>query len=285
MGPAIVGISDLWLADNQGIPATLLAQAVSWTSWSPDGTKIAYIHEFVENEFIVSELWIVQADGKQPEKLLSGAHNMTWLDEQTVLFIDAETEQLQLVNIHNQKIVPFNIEGLSSEYSQIILYDLAADRQKLAFASRADTKVRIAELSNNQAKLVTEIDVPDLSRMEWSPDSNRLAFAPLCSKPDQNPACQQISIVQPDGSVITHIDHRPHTNVTWSPDGRWIAFQETNRVYVADAGTGQFKVLHTFPADSQNTTESVDWSPMGHQIGLNQDSSGSATLLSLQTTR
>ena len=282
---SIIPIFDLWLADANGKPISLLAESASWSAWSPDGIRIAYIYEFIEDGFIISELWVIQADEKNSRKLSSGAHNVAWLDNHTIVFIDSNTEQLQLININDNKIRPFIVDGLAPEYSQVILYDLSPDRQRLAFDSRADRKVRIADLTNGQAKLVTEIEVPDLSRLSWSPDSQRLAFSSLCSKPLQNPVCQRINIVQPDGMAITSINHRPDTNVTWSPNSRWVAFQESNRVYVADAQTGQFKVLYTFPEGQQNATESVDWSSVGDKIGLNQDSAGKATILSLQTTR
>lgn len=285
MGPAIVGVTDLWLANAQGMPISLLAEVVSWNAWSPDSAIIAYVHEFVENDFIVSELWVVQPDGSNRKKLSSSVHNVAWLDNNTIIFIDSDDEQLHLIDSDGQNVRPLTIEGLASENSKVVLYALSPDRKKLAFNARGDTKIRIADLADGQTKLVTEIEVPDLSRMSWSPDSKRLAFAPHCSKPQQKTACQQIYIAQPDGTIVTQIAHRPDTNVTWSPDGRWIAFQESNRVYVADTASGQFQLLYTFSPGKQNTTETIHWSPVGKQIGLNQESVNDATILSIQMTK
>ncbi|MCP5095416.1 MAG: hypothetical protein GY943_07685 [Chloroflexi bacterium] len=190
-----------------------------------------------------------------------------------------------MIDSDGQNVRPLIIEGLASENSKVVLYALSPDRKKLAFDARGDTKIRIADLADGQAKLATEIEVPDLSRMSWAPDSRRLAFSHLCSKPQQKPDCQKIYIAQPDGTIVTQIAHRPDTNVTWSPDGRWIAFQESNRVYVADTASGQFQLLYTFSPGKQNTTETIHWSPVGKQIGLNQESVNDATILSIQMTK
>jgi Tol biopolymer transport system component len=278
----IVPVFDLWLADAAGIPLSLLAETVFWNAWSPDGTTIAYIHRTVDDGIFDNQLWVIQASGSDRKKLLSGARSIAWLDNKTIVFIDSDNEQLHLIDRDGQNVRPLVIEGLAPENSKVVLYALSPDRKKLAFDARGDTKIRIADLAGSQAKLATEIEVPDLSRMSWSPDSKRLAFSHLCSKPQFKPACQQIYIAQPDGTIETQIKHRPDTNVTWSPDGRWITFQETNRVYVADTASGQLQVLYTFPPGKQNTTETIHWSPIGNQIGLNQESDGVAIILSLQ---
>ena len=80
--------------------------------------------------------------------------------------------------------------------------------------------------------------------------------------PQHNSACQKIYIVQTDGTIVTEINHRPQTNITWSPDGQWLACESIAEGYsdieIVSTMGGQRRLLMHDKADDRTPSWSRD---------------------------
>jgi Tol biopolymer transport system component len=120
-----------------------------------------------------------------------------------------------------------------------VLYSrMSPDGRRIAYQVNRDGlwAIRVVDLEDGVVRDL--VHHPDMAGWvdlgSWSPDGRMIAIALLLDGPRGSPG--RIVLVRPDDGAVTDIasfETRPAQSVTFSPDGRWLAYQ---RVRTVDSG-------------------------------------------------
>jgi Tol biopolymer transport system component len=219
--------------------------------WSPDGTKIAFLHVTDgTGGGGFYELYVMNADGTGVTRLASNdSGDPNWSPDSTKIAFDGD-DGLYVVNSDGTGLTRLAAGqyGVWSPDSTKIVYEGLGGLYEM----NAD--------GSAQAKLVDGGFEP-----AWSPDGTKIAFL---TTQGGNP---EIDLVNADGTGVTRLTSISNDDMgppVWSPDGTEIAFQALQKgnydIYVVSANGTGLKNLTNDPGDENVPT----WSPDGKEIAF-----------------
>jgi len=209
--------ADLWIVNIDGTGVLQLTNSTEWeldyssATWSPDGTKIAYIDNSASP-------WIMNRDGTGKTLLsdLRGGGGLSWSPDGTRIAFSAQDPVVCCDNY----IWSINLDGSGlqqlSDGTDVI--DLTVkwspDGAQIAFVRvMPGHDLWVMNADGSDPTLVAT----SASRPAWSPDGSLIAFAG-----------QGLEMVRPDGSErrqLVDMDIQQDSGFPyWSPDGSTIAF-------------------------------------------------------------
>lgn len=250
------------IAFTRGIPSNIYVMNADGTgqskltegedpAWSPDGTHIVFARTAAPAPASASgptppsspQIWVMNGDGSGQVKLTEssgGDDSPTW----------------------------------------------SPTGDKIAFASVGHTrfpgKIYVMNADGSNPTQVTFSDFADFSPT-WSSDGKRIAFARFPLTAGEPSGTGQIYVINSDDTGLTKLGGKLDTlsskSLSWSPDGRKIAFEGDDRlcecgaIFVMNAdGTGQTKLT----SGRRGGDGSPTWSPDGTAVAFesNRNSAG-----------
>jgi len=239
----------------------------SYMSWSPDGTKIAFVG--TDGNGFYSQIWTMYADGSNPINVSNSFYfdrDPSWSPDGTKIAFDRTTlespRQIWVMNADgtNQKHLIVTIqEDLWPTWSPtgtLIAYSSTRDKKQF------DLYVADADGSNPH-----NISNDQYSHTEpsWSPDGRWIAHTFTYN------GNRRIAICHADGSEMRWIgtDNPEHYSPSWAPDSSKIACT----VSTGNNSDPQIHVMHSAGTDSTDISIPGDpdggaaWSPfLGHRV-------------------
>ena len=255
---AFSGEAGIHVVNPDGSDATLLVPEVgtSTPSWSPDGTKIA----FIVNRAFTNSIWTVNSDGSNPRVLLSQGK-----DEGLTCHFTTTTERCENYPVYGNSVwsvhglsylyldsdIRVNVCLLSKQCSQIFAYDFdfTPDGRVVYMGNH----VGIADnLFSSQPTVRDFFEVEGgHAGIAVSRDGLRIAYTDA----------DGLSVMETDGSNrVLLVEDRTLLSPSWSPDGTEIA-------YLKYSSDGAF--IHLVSVDGGNPRiilglsglGYLDWSP------------------------
>jgi len=274
---AFINLSRLWIMDRDGGNSRPVEQvrhlSANEPAWSPDGKKIAFAVYSRAGSYASqrSHIYVVNTDGTNALKLTTGTvedRHPTWSPDGSQIAFHRNTWQDRTVSPpigEKRFIVVVGSDGSNPrEVGSKEFWNTAPswspDGSKFALLSQgglvSTMNVDGTGLKsywpiawNPNHEVVRIRGAESFSKLSWSPDGTRIAFAwePFWS-PDQGPGpasgTVDIAVLDIAASTLTAITSMDgdEVNPDWSPDGQRILFNTethqgaTTHLYVVGAG-------------------------------------------------
>ncbi|MDE0300634.1 MAG: hypothetical protein OXN17_18515 [Candidatus Poribacteria bacterium] len=224
-------------------------------AWSPDGAKIAFVsnRNNVNNDH--GQIWVIDADGKNPIRLTDGLVDTyaDWSPDGTKIVYDAH----RLPEGHNLGHGGISVMDADGKNKRLLKKargfhpTWSPDGKRIAFISGVDVISHVFVMDadgRNRTQLTHDFVRKRLP--SWSHDGKRIAYV----------GDHVIWVVDSDGEnkrKLTNIDTDTHP--TWSPDSESIAFHSFERdrglggadhvigIYTVDVASGDVNPLQRDP--------------------------------------
>lgn len=240
------------LTDNLAIQQNLQLGADDtrsfWSTdpaWSPDGQWIAFYSN--ANQQHTPNIYIMDADGDNVQKLAEGGYRPTWSpDGQSLAFMSALDHQIVLVQSDGSNVRSLGVIGGSPDWSP--------DGEYIAFAGK-DTDSGTLDIyavkpDGSQLQRLTHLG-EDTGEPVWSPDGQILAFRVINEQFNSD-----IYLMNKNGSQVRNLTNTPNeseTEIAWSPNGQFLAFCRNGIHIIAVDGSVEYQITN-------QDILSLDWS-------------------------
>jgi dipeptidyl aminopeptidase/acylaminoacyl peptidase len=250
----------LWMISTHGgdpIPVTAEGVSSSHPRWSPDGKYISFLSARNGGK---NQIWLLDRRGGEAQKLTDiaqGVNDFEWSPDSMRLVLvlqDPKPEDTEAAKDKDKDKPapkpktppPFVIDRLQFKQDTVGYLDHRRDH------------LHVFDVASKKSTQVTSGDFDD-NEPAWSPDGKSLAFSSnRTPDPDRN-YNSDIWVVAADntdkGAHPTQITTNPGSDrqPTWSPDGKWIAYDTqtdvktmiyaTHHLAIAPSTGGEARVL------------------------------------------
>ena len=210
--------TDIWMTSwdgTQTIRVTSTPGSESSPRWSPDGRWLAFLSSRQGGDG--AQVWLLDRRGGEGQRITTirdGVSDMAWSPDATrlVLVAGVRTDSAAADTTRPHPIV-------------IDRYAFKQDRE--GYLTRSHTHLFLLDVTSRRVDTLTTGDA-DEDSPAWSPDGARLAFVRTPEPAPGSGANSDVWVMdaRPGGQQV-HLTDFPGPDggrLSWSPDGRWIAF-------------------------------------------------------------
>jgi dipeptidyl aminopeptidase/acylaminoacyl peptidase len=224
---------DIWVVSANGTGLTRLTftpdEYEQWPSWSPDGSKIAFVVERAGSG--IYQVWVMDQDGANQRQVTDlvgtgGAVHAAWSPDGTQIVIEVDPK-----GVTSTDLFVVNVDG--SGLTQITDYPgsefaptWSPEGTRIAFTSSQSGDIWTVAPDGSNLTQMTNLPV-SASHPGWSPDGSRIAFQSY-----QWPT-GRIWIVDADGTdaKLMTADGSNEIQPAWSPDGTRLVYNNDGQLW------------------------------------------------------
>ncbi len=264
------GLTNLWRVPEKGGKAERVTAFTSgdlrWPSIGTDAKTIVFEHDFA--------VWKLDPETRKAAPIKFEIAAETQENSTEIRSFSSQADDYDLAP--NGRRFAFSIHGeiftaptgdgdvlqITDSPARDQYVEYSPDGKLIAFVSDRSGReeIYVAPSGGGEAQKLTDIDALK-SFLAWSPDSDQLAFT--CS----DHTLRRYSLSSKQTTEIATSKYGAFGIVTWSPDGKWIAYSKpaytrTTDIYMIPAEGGEEKKV-TFDSASETAPR---FSPNGHKL-------------------
>jgi dipeptidyl aminopeptidase/acylaminoacyl peptidase len=224
------GNPEIYVVNSDGTDTKRLtthAAADVEPAWSPDGTKIA----FRSDRDGADEIYVMNADGSNPERLTHSGGNSqpAWSADGTMVAFTSRRDgnaEIYVMNADGSGQVNITNHGADDEHPS-----WSPDGVRIAFNSTRNNPfgypgIYVTDVAGSTLVSLSSDPYRPQSQPVWSPNGAWLAIS-------ETPYNQIIAVIDArDGAIVwwtvgPYPDCYVHSDPSWSPDSRKLAFTQT----------------------------------------------------------
>jgi dipeptidyl aminopeptidase/acylaminoacyl peptidase len=271
--------SDLWMVSWDGTQQIRLTSTPESSEraprWSPDGKYLAFLSArgTEEEKKKGAQVWLLNRAGGEALQLTDikgGVADYVWSPDSSRLCL--------VVNDFDPSSDPEKLEGWKRKTTPPIVidrYHFKSDEG--GYLTRLYSHLMLFDVATKKAEALTKGSFDDQSPA-WSPDGKSIAFVSnRTPDPDRNENTD-IYVVEArpgaDARALTTFPGRDEGTPSWSPDGKWIAYFQSDetkftayyldKLAVVPSAGGAAKVLTA--ALDRAVAGDILWSPDGRSL-------------------
>lgn len=282
----------IWIVPSSGGTPKRLTDFGSNPSWSPDGTKIVFqsdplndLGSGVRSAMPPSTIWTIDVDGSGPPARVtdvgnpSGGHGAPeWSPDGRRIMFDTNdwaSSAIWSVLIDGSGLVPVFPEGTMSARDRWVAASDAVftkDGRSIVFVADVGLSIQTVEIddSGQAVRPPTKIFDASASRvrhLSTSPDGKRIAYSAISTSSNLYLTELGSSATPSQPKELTRSTDARAVTPTFSPDGQMIAFQE-----YSTGSSANIKVMDTEGRNARQITTNIAfnpwWFPSGDRIGF-----------------
>jgi TolB protein len=228
------GVRALEVTDETGtVIWTVDERYASDGRWSPDGTRIAFVHvrpEPTPADTGDQVLFVASSDGRLRTRIAAHVRDFSWSPDGTKLAYPAcarrcgpsraeGAHELVIADATGRRAPhPIPIPGAGAPGLTLTDVEWSPGGSLIAFLSHDDDGTHLNVVHPDGSSLRRVAD-GDLGGARWSPDGSLIAFV------SHDDVGLHLDVVQPDGSSLRRVADlgEPLVDSEWSPDGKRLA--------------------------------------------------------------
>lgn len=238
--------------------------------WSPDRTRIAYVHQ--KDRPRNPDVWVMDPDGSDKRRLTRGPRDdgtpqwspdgtrIAWLKTRG----DSPQGEIRVMDADGSDKTHLVDDAAWPQWSPDGTAIAYMHKRRCNFCA-PDWEVRVVDVATGEVDRLTRNRVDDIGPV-WSPDGEAITFTRV------RDAGGDLFMIAPDGSGEQRLTSDGYAfGPDWSPDGSEVAFSLLvdpddfdTQLAVVDAGTKEVRRL----TDPDTGGVSPDWSPDGSRIAF-----------------
>lgn len=247
----VIDSKDIWVVNADGTGLANLTQGVAKDDykpvWSPDGMYIAFVSERNYPSSSGQDVFVMEADGRNPQLVDVKADSPTWSPDSTKIAyatFKSGKFQIHVANRDGTNSVNITMSNFADTGPR-----WSPDGTKIAFEGlRGGLGTAIFTMNpdgSDQVALVPSLQVN--GHPVWSPDGTRIAFNGAPTIDDEN----DVYIINADRTSLVNVTPgivQEDKDPSWSPDGKQLAIttkrdDTDNELYrINDDGTGPLRL-------------------------------------------
>lgn len=261
--------------DGTGIQTVIVGRIEPWPSWSPDGSRIAYVVLPTDGWF---QVWVADADGGGAEMVTVGKEP-SWSPDGTKIVSRKTDWTLAIVDLESsEETVLTTAAGEYDQHSEPS-WDPTGDR--IVFKRSPGLVDEELWMVNADGSGLRRLTMPGAAQYdrnaEWSPDGQAIVF----ERETSNLGGAQLFTIDPDGGTPAQITSlAPPLRAqgpAWSPDGTTIAYLLNDSLH----GGGELWMTSVGSGNGQRVTSlggcvgngPLDWQRRGGAFVVNTSDS------------
>ena len=271
--------TDVWMVKWDGseqIQLTSTTDSESRPRWSPDGKYLAFVSS--RQDAKKAQVWLLNRLGGEASKLTDvkgGVSDYAWSPDskRPIMVVSDPDPTVAAAEEESEKAK----EGPPKTPKPIVVdrYQFKSDGNGFLRGER--THLYLFDIAAKKAEILTPGTFNETSPA-WSPDGNQIAFIRRHGDGDVDKAPNQDLFVidaktgsQPRRMTSTTIEE--NGRISWSPDGKWIAYQLGDELRYSAYDQARLAVIPSAGGQSRSLTDALDrpisnaiWSKDGQSL-------------------
>jgi dipeptidyl aminopeptidase/acylaminoacyl peptidase len=278
--------SDIWMTSWDGKESVRLTRSKSSENtprWSPDGKYLAFLSSR-EDDNDAAQLWLLPRMGGEAEKvtdLKGGIEDYDWAPDGKKLVLVVEDPD-------PDKASSDDGDKKKKKTKKPIVIDRYQFKQDVnGYLGKLRNHIYLLDLATRKVDALTSGDF-DEGAPAFSPDGKTIAFVSKrnAADPDRTDAWQIFTIEARLGATPRALTNDGFSNnppslgsgLSWSPDGKWIAFVQGGPDKMIYYGLNKLAVVSSAGGPTRVVTASLDLNVLNPQFSID----GASILFNLE---